>query len=142
MQINLLRNNINKTVDELCLPIEGGMKDPLASFVQLKKLEEIMRRVKKRISDLALDEACKDPRKTFEFQNAEITKKNSAGRWDFSQCQEIVQMEKDLKELKEVAKAASKIDKFSLVNEETGEVNDKAIYTPGSETLSIKLLGK
>ena len=132
----LKHKRINDIVNDITLAVENGDVDALEAFVNLKKLEEIVKQAKKRIDDLAIDEAAKHGAKTFGFLDSEITIKNSAGRYDYSNIPEITSKELELKLLKDKHKAALKNELFDLG---TGEKIEPPIYKGGREILSIKL---
>ena len=135
--MDIIKNiNISKVVADITTAVKDGLVNPLEAYVSLKKLEEIVKQDKSKIDEEALSEANKYPEKSFNFSDVEITKKNSAGRYDYSNIPEIVKKEKELKELKETYKAASKYDITDL---NTGEILNAPIYKHGKEILSIKL---
>ena len=96
---------------------------------------EALKQAKNQLQDLSMDEAVKYG-KTFSFLDAEITLKNSATRYDYSEIPEIVSMELELKALKNKHKAAVK---HSIVDTDTGELVQAPIVKHGRETMSIKL---
>jgi len=110
----LKHKKISEIVNGITLAVENGEIDALEAFVNLKKLEEIVKQAKKRIDDLAIDEANKYGEKTFRFLDSEITIKSSAGRYDYSHLPEITSKEAELKLLKDKHKAASKNELFDL----------------------------
>ena len=128
--------NIKESVADITTAIQNGDVDALEAFVNLKKIEEIIKQVKKNIDDLAIDEACKYSQKTFDYNDAEITIKNSPTRYNYSNIPAIVKKENELKELKDKHKTALRVD---VVDTETGELLVPPIVKGGRELLSIKL---
>jgi len=126
---------VNEVVDNLTGSVMDGTINPLEAIVRLKKLEEIVKLAKIRISGAVIDEAAKYG-KTFTYLDAEITNKSSAGRYDYSNIPEIVAREIELKAIKDKHKAALKVDVIDL---DTGELLAAPIYKGGKEIISIKL---
>ena len=135
--MNLIKTtNIKETVAEITTAVENGEVNALEAFINLKKIEEIIKQVKKNVDDLVIEEAAKYSTKTFTTFDAEVTLKNSASRYDFSNIPEIVTRELELKALKDKHKAAIKSDVIDL---DTGELIEPPIVKGGKEVVSIKL---
>ena len=103
---------------------------------KVKKVDTKIKQVKKNVDDLVIEEAAKYSTKTFTTFDAEVTLKNSASRYDFSNIPEIVTKELELKALKDKHKAAIKSDVIDL---DTGELIEPPIVKGGKEVVSIKL---
>jgi len=127
---------VDEVVANITTAVLEGDVNPLEAIISLKKLEEIVKKAKINIAEMVIDEAAKYGAKTFTFADAEITKKNSAGRYDFSEIPEVVSLELELKALKDKHKAVLKVDVIDL---ETGELLAAPIYKGGKEIISIKL---
>mgnify|MGYP005988831871 CR=1 FL=1 len=127
---------VNEVVANITSSVENGELNALEAIISLKKLEEIVKKAKSNIADIVIDEAAKYTEKTFKIGDAEISKKLSAGRYDFSNIPEIVAKELELKALKDKYKAALKSDVIDL---DTGELLQAPIYKGGKEIISIKL---
>jgi len=95
----------------------------------------IVKQTKAEISEAVIIEASKHG-KTFNYLDAEITNKYSAGRYDYSNIPEIVAKELELKAIKDKHRAAINVDVIDL---DTGELLAAPIYKGGSEIISIKL---
>lgn len=132
----LKANEIGELSNRLANEVLSGNVNPLDAFVTLKKIEETIKNVKSQIEELALDEASKHP-KTFNHLGVEITSKSSAGRWDFKHIPEVVELEKELKQLKDRHKLAHKSSDQLVSND--GEIIQPANYNEGKNILSIKL---
>ena len=105
--MNLIKTtNIKETVAEITTAVQNGEVNALEAFINLKKIEEIIKQVKKNVDDLVIEEAAKYNTKTFTTFDAEVTLKNSASRYDYSNIPEIVNKELELKALKDKHKAA------------------------------------
>ena len=120
-----------------------GDINPLDAFVQLKKLEELSKTIKKNIKELALEEIAKysnEAKAGIDMYGANVSIKNSAGRWSYDHIQEIKDLENNLKELKKRHQEAYKADKRgeSIVDSETGEIIQPAMYSQGDETIMIR----
>ena len=113
--MNLIKTtNIKETVAEITTAVENGDVNALEAFINLKKIEEIIKQVKKNVDDLVIEEAAKYSTKTFTTFDAEVTLKNSASRYDFSNIPEIIDLD-------------------------TGELVEPPIVKGGKEVVSIKL---
>jgi len=129
------KNEIPVAVEALVSQVLSGELNALEVYITIKKAEEALKQAKNQLQDLSMDEAVKYG-KTFSFLDAEITLKNSATRYDYSEIPEIVSMELELKALKNKHKAAVK---HSIVDTDTGELVQAPIVKHGRETMSIKL---
>jgi hypothetical protein len=123
-------------VEKLVQLVLSGELNPLEVYVTIKKVEEALKQAKKELLELAVDEAAKYGTGSYSVYNADITLKNSAGRWDFTKIPGVISKELELKALKDKHKAALKHD---IVDTETGELVQAPIFNPGRETISIKL---
>ena len=132
----LKKIKVDEVVANITTSVENGSLNPLEAIVSLKKLEEIVKKAKSNIADVVIDEAAKYSENTFNYSDAEITKKLSAGRYDFSNIPEVVAKELELKALKDKHKAALKSNVIDL---DTGELIQAPIYKGGKEIISIKL---
>tara|TARA_R110002050_G_scaffold1951_2_gene12077 strand:+ start:991 stop:1401 length:411 start_codon:yes stop_codon:yes gene_type:complete len=126
---------VSEVVNNVADAVNNGDVNPLEAAVSLKKLELIVKAAKNRIDDAVIEESSKYE-KSFTYADAEITSKNSAGRYDYSDIPEIVSMELELKALKDKHKVALKNDIIDLT---TGELIKAPIYKGGKEIISIKL---
>tara|TARA_R110002050_G_C8913595_1_gene510954 strand:+ start:932 stop:1339 length:408 start_codon:yes stop_codon:yes gene_type:complete len=131
----LKKIKVHEIVDNVADAVNNGDINPLEAAVSLKKLELIVKAAKSRIQDAVIEESSKYE-KSFTYADAEITSKNSAGRYDYSEISEVVAMELKLKALKDKHKTALKVDAIDL---STGELIKPPIYKGGKEIISIKL---
>ncbi len=135
--MNLIKTtNIKETVAEITTAVQNGEVNALEAYINLKKIEEIIKQVKKNVDDLVIEEAAKYNTKTFTTFDAEVTLKSSASRYDYSNIPEIVNKELELKALKDKHKAALKSNVIDL---DTGELVEAPIVKGGKEVVSIKL---
>ena len=112
---------VAEVVANITSSVNNGDINPLEAIVSLKKLEEIVKQAKAKISEAVIDEATKYG-KSFTYGDAEITNKSSAGRYDYSNIPEVVAKELELKALKDKHKAALKVFKEELKLADTVEV--------------------
>lgn len=129
------KNEIPVAVEALVSQVLSGDLNPLEVYITIKKAEEALKQAKNQLQDLSMDEAAKYG-KTFSFMDTEITLKNSATRYDYSNIPEVVSMELELKALKNKHKAAVNHD---IVDTDTGELIKAPVVKHGRETMSIKL---
>lgn len=130
------QNEIPRAVEALKQKVLAGSLNPLEVYVTIKKVEEALKQAKKELLGLAVDEAAKYGTGSYSCYDADVTLKNAAGRWDFTEIPGIISKELELKALKDKHKAALK---HEIVDTETGELVQAPIFKPGRETISIKL---
>jgi len=121
-----------------------GNLNPLEAFIMLKKLEDLAKEVKKKIKDLAIEEISKynnESKTGVEMLGASITLKKSAGRWNYDHIAEVVNLEYDLKMLKQKHQSAYKAHERgeAVVDTDTGEIVMPADYRQGDDTIMIKI---
>ena len=134
--MDIIKNiKVAEVVANISTSVNNGEVNPLDAIVSLKKLEMIVKQTKAEISEAVIIEASKHG-KTFNYLDAEITNKYSAGRYDYSNIPEIVAKELELKAIKDKHRAAINVDVIDL---DTGELLAAPIYKGGSEIISIKL---
>jgi len=134
--MDIIKNiKVAEIVANISTSVNNGEVNPLDAIVSLKKLEMIVKQTKAEISEAVIIEASKHG-KTFNYLDAEITNKYSAGRYDYSNIPEIVAKELELKAIKDKHRAAINVDVIDL---DTGELLAAPIYKGGSEIISIKL---
>jgi|TARA_B110000858_G_scaffold196875_1_gene256770 hypothetical protein len=134
--MDIIKNiKVAEIVANITTSVSNGDVNPLEAIVSLKKLEMIVKQAKAEISEAVIIEAAKHG-KTFNYLDAEITNKYSAGRYDYSNIPEIVAKEIELKAIKDKHRAAINVDVIDL---DTGELLAAPIYKGGKEIISIKL---
>lgn len=122
--------------------VNNGAVDPLLSYITLYALEKAVKNAMETIKESAMNEAEKHP-KSFQFHFAEIQRKSSSGVWNF----------KNIPEWNEAKETISKVetkykDAFlqwqkgnSMVDSDGVQIEANQVeFTPGRETLAIKLL--
>lgn len=114
-------------LDLLERDLKEGAINPLDVKITVKYLESLISSLKRNtLDDLALEESTKYG-KTFEYLGTTITRSEGAARFNYAGCQEIVDLEAQLKNRKEVYKKA-----YEFVVEGTGvatteEVNGELV---------------
>lgn len=132
--------NVKTILGELVQQVIDGNADPLEAYIHIKDLERYIKQCNEAVEPLAYQEADKWTEKTFVYKGAEIQKKNSAGRWDFTNVALYKESQQRLKQIEELAKVAAK-GGATVVDEKSGEVVEPAVYTEGKAIISIKILG-
>lgn len=134
-----MKNEIKLLEQEV---IEGNF-NPLEAFIQLKKLEDLAKQVKKNIKEYAINELSKYGNGGIgtEMLGANVSLKKSAGKWYYDHIAEVVNLEDQLKLLKQKHQSAYKAHERgeSVVDSDTGEIIMPASYTQGDETIMIKI---
>ena len=129
-------NKIQTDVDNLVQKVLQGDINPLDVYITIKKIEDALKTAKKRLKDISVDEAEKYGKMTFGYMDADITIKNSATSYDYSNIPEVITKELELKAIKERHKQALQ---HTIIDEKTGEILKAPIVKHGQPTLSIKL---
>lgn len=131
----------NKADNIVELVKEGFLKATNA-FMLLKKIEAKAKILREEIAELTKEELSQigEEGKLYKIEGGSLELRNSAGRWDFSNNEEIVRKEEELKELKERSKSAYKMSlKGSILVTEDGEEVTPAIFKGGKETIVVKI---
>jgi hypothetical protein len=114
--------------------VEDGELNPLAAYIHLKKKETDLKIALELLKPEALKEAQKWSEKSFVAFGARVEKKSAPARYDFKHIQLIVDLKKRLSDIESKAKIGT------FVDEESGEIVEKAFKIEGGETLSIEIL--
>lgn len=133
--------NINEQFNSFIETIESGEIDALEAYIKLKAFEKTFKTALEKVEPLAFEVASKWNEKTFRYKGAEIQKKNSAGRYDFSHIKQYVAEKEKLKSIEELAKQALASKKHGVtVVDSDGEVIEPAVYTEGKSIISVRLI--
>ena len=126
--------------------IRDGGADSINLSIQLKALEETVKKIRAGIKDIALEEAEKNG-KSFDYGNAKIDVAMAGVKYDYSNCQDLQwndldKMEQSIKKDKKERETFLKSIKgqLKLVDKETGSID--TIFAPvktGTETIKITL---
>lgn len=123
----------NMAIEEIL----SGERNPLQIEIQLKALEETIKLIRdnEHVKKCLQTEAEKYTEKTFQFQNAEISKM-SRSNYDLSTCNDSVynKLKSELKEREAFLKALNS----QVANPETGEIINPPVKTY-TNYLQIKL---
>ena len=126
-------------VAQVISAILGGNIDPVNVHLQVKCMEEICKAIKEHpdYKPMLLDSAAKYGR-NFEFHNAKIDIRSSAGRWSFDHDSEHAALKAALKNREEYLKAIKgPVERITADGEVVTDM--PAVYTPGEETVYITL---
>lgn len=133
--------SISEQFESYISTIENGEIDALEAYIKLKAFEKSFKNALEKVEPLAFEVASKWNEKTFQYKGAEIQKKNSAGRYDFSHIKQYVAEKEKLKSIEELAKQALASKKHGVtVVDADGEVIEPAIYTEGKSIISVRIL--
>lgn len=147
--INLMPSTqmeIDKMFSILKNEILSGNENPLKLEVQLKAMEELIKKLRSdaEIKDQMIDEGMKYPEKSFELYGAKFTKTTVGVKYDFTGCNyadyenckiEFEKAKAELKSKEDFLKALKK----PVADPDSGEIINPPIKT-GKESLSVKLL--
>ena len=134
--------SVSKSAADLIDQVNEGHVNPLEAFVGIKHMEETCKLANKRLKDQAIQELSNygTEAKDLSIHGATLQLRNGAGRWDFKEIPEIMELKAKIKELEDQHKQAYKMDqKGNKMVSEHGETITPAIFTPGSEVIAVKL---
>lgn len=132
---------MKKTLIEITDDAIQGNRSPLEVYIRLKDIEQTLKECLAALQPLAVDEANKWTEKSFTHFGARIDKKNTPGTWKFTNLDAWKTTKETLKSIEEKAKEAFKAyEKGLTISDNDGVVIEPAEYTPGKETLAIKIL--
>ena len=99
-------------------------------------MEEVAKKAKDSISELAQEQAALHSSKQFEYKGAKIQVKAAAGRYDYSHIQRWMELTEERKAIEEMAQAACKANAPAMITPD-GETIPAAKYTPGKDIIAI-----
>lgn len=111
-------------IDKAVKDVEDGVLDPLDVFIVFKTMAEQLTTANKEIQDLALEQAELHGAKTFSHHGYQIGVVQGRTTWDFKNCQGVVEMEDEVKRIKDSLKSmrkAAEADGYSEVVELNGQ---------------------
>lgn len=130
-------SDIRAYAENIVQKVHDGYLNPLFAFERLQQAAKHFQAAKKMILEEAITEFEKYGQKEVSMNGVVFRKKNSAGKWDFSDIDEWNEAEQTLEGIQEAAKNAYiSSQKGGFVFNEHGEQIQSAKYIPGSETLS------
>ena len=124
MEIMDQRNEKLSTLQRQRRAVGDGVLDPLDVFIVFKTMAEQLTTANKEIQDLALDQAELHGAKTFSHHGYQIGVVQGRTTWDFKNCQGVVEMEAEVKRIKDSLKSmrkAAEADGYSEVVELNGQ---------------------
>ena len=119
-------------LQELLDSVANGHSDPLATYIESKRLQKSIDAALKQVQPEAITEAHKYG-KSFTFQGAKIEVRNGASRWDYKHVSAWVSASENLKRIEKLSQLGGAVD------EVTGEVIEKAVKIEGAETIAVGL---
>lgn len=130
-------------LEETLSGVLNGDLDPLKEYIALKAFEKRFKDVLTAVQDKAIDEARKYEQKTFQAFGAEVTMKPNAGTWDYK-SNEKWQSKKGLLDewQNQMQQAYYAKQKGNTIVDDNGEIVEPAVYKPGADNISIKILQK
>lgn len=127
-----------ETLHKINEAVINGEINALEAYIELKRIENLLKDVMKGVQEEAIIEAEKYGKGEHEDFGAKFQVKNAAGRWSYKNNKHWVELDANRKGLEEQLKALYKAG-VTGVDEETGELIQHAEYTEGKTTISVKL---
>ena len=126
-------------LSEKMIEVEGGNQCPLAFYIELKEITDLVKDLMDQIKPTALTEASKWHGQV--YCGYEITKKSGGGRYNYDHIERVVQLKNQLKEWERIHQVAYKtMNQGVYLNQDTGEVYEPAQYIQNDDTIQIKLV--
>lgn len=121
--------------------LERGNMDALTAYGFLREMKAELEIAEARLKDAAIEELRKYGKGEHTVGKCRMQVKSSAGRWDYSEIPEWNKLAEERKRVEERAKAAfdAHANGEMLVSGD-GEVRALPKYTPGAETIYVKIL--
>ena len=125
-------------LSEKMIEVEGGNKCPLAFYIELKEITDLLKDLMDQIKPTALTEASKWHGQV--YCGYEIIKKAGGGRYNYDHIPEIIELKNQVKELEKQAQYALKTINNGLLITADGELITPAQYIQNDDTIQIKLV--
>ena len=125
-------------LSEKMIEVEGGNKCPLAFYIELKEITDLVKDLMDQIKPTALTEASKWHGQV--YCGYEIIKKAGGGRYNYDHIPEIIELKNQVKELEKQAQYALKTINNGLLITADGELITPAQYIQNDDTIQIKLV--
>lgn len=117
--------------------VRNGDLNPLELFIKAKEIEELSKKVKDEVQELAIEEAEKRTEKTFDFGNFKISKVEGRRMIDYSNIQRWVDAKSNLKEIEDLYKSVA-LSSVASLDESTGEILERPVVKFSKSSISIK----
>lgn len=125
-----------KELHDINEQVLNGQLNALDAYVQLKRIDNLLKTILSAVKDEAIEEAAKYGQKTFEAFGAKIEQKSGGGTWNYKSLPWWDEYEKK----KEAAQKAQKSSQVYLtIVDEDGEIIEPAEFKPNANTISVKL---
>ena len=125
-------------LSEKMIEVEGGNQCPLAFYIELKEITDLVKDLMDQIKPTALTEASKWHGQV--YCGYEIIKKAGGGRYNYDHIPEIIELKNQVKELEKQAQYALKTINNGLLITADGELITPAQYIQNDDTIQIKLV--
>lgn len=130
-------NEMQNTIDTVIQSINLGYTNPLEAFAVFKKLEKLFTEAKKKVDELAIEEAEKYGVTQFEYSNQKFELRNSSRTYDYSNIKEWIDAKQKLKEVEEKYKQVANTNHI-VIDQETGEILEKPVIKLSKQSLIVK----
>ena len=119
-----------------------GNDCPLKAMMKLKEIENSVKTAKAQIMPFALNEISYYEKDKTEIDGIKISTTQS-GKYDYSEIQEIKDLQDKIKDLQDKAKNAYKagLNSNTIIDKVTGEIIQPAIYKSNNKSIKIGQYG-
>jgi hypothetical protein len=140
---NVSKSNIDSIAEQVCSSVLNGNEYAITAYIKAKALEEISSSIQSKIKQYAIDEAEKSGPESKIF-GCGVSVKSTANKYDYSGCEEWVNLNNQIKELTERKKALEKqmvlaMNYSEMVDEDGVVVIPAKLEKGGSTTIAIKI---
>lgn len=132
---------MEKQILKIADDAQQGLCDPLTAYIELKRIEKILSDCLKLTQPLAVQEADKNPEKSFIVGDVKVEKRRSAGKWDYSGIEQWNRQKEAMKEIEELSKQAFQAQakgRNLTITDMDGVIIQPASFIEGSDTIAIK----
>lgn len=135
--------NIDSIADQVCSSVLNGNEYAITAYIKAKALEEISSSIQSKIKQYAIDEAERSGPESNIF-GCGVSVKSTPNKYDYSDCEEWVNLNDQIKELTERKKALEKqmvlaMNYSEMVDEDGVVVIPAKLEKGGSTTIAIKI---
>ena len=137
------KENIDSIAQQVCKSVLDGNEYAITTYIKAKALEEISSSIQSKIKQYAIDEAENHGAESNIF-GCGVSVKSTANKYDYSDCEEWVNLNNQIKELTERKKAIEKqmvlaMGYSEMVDEDGVVVVPATLEKSGSTTIAIKI---
>jgi transcriptional regulator of heat shock response len=130
----ITKTSQEELAEQISQDLLEGSVDILDAYIRLKSMEEVIKKVKSKVEDEAINEAYKYGKGEHEAYGVKFQSNEGRRTFDFSGDAEYLRLKEELKEREAMLKALP----YEMVDPETGEVATPPNIKYSKSSISIK----